>query len=84
MQNKLKIFKIALLNDLLDLELTDINDKQILNPVTASKFRNLKKSTKAFVKFSDEELKKSEIQEAFGDFSDKVNELIDEYLKQLK
>lgn len=78
------IYKIAVLNDLIGLELSKINIKNINNPEAQSKLRNLKKSSDIFTKFTDESFKVLAIQEAFGDFCDTINELIDEQIKQIE
>ena len=84
MAKDLTTFKIAVLNDLLGIELHNINIKGILNPEVQSKFRNLKKSTDKFSGFSDEVFKQEDIQEEFGNFCDKINELIDNFINEIK
>lgn len=80
---KKSLFKIAILNDLLDLELTEINIKNILNPEINSKLRNLKKSTKNISNMTDLIFSESDIQEIFGDLSDKINLVINNEINNI-
>lgn len=80
---KKSLFKIAILNDLLDLELTEINIKNILNPEINSKLRNLKKSTKNISNMTDLIFSDSDIQEIFGDLSDKINLVINNEINNI-
>ena len=76
--NDLKLFKIALLTDMLDAELTNFRTEDL------SKFRNLKKSTKIFVTYADGVFKQEDVQTVFSEFSDGLNKMIDEQLDLLK
>lgn len=80
----IQIYKIAILTDMLDLELTKVPIKNIDNQEMQSKLRNLKKSTQILVKHIDKIFEDEEVQEAFGEFSDKINCLIDKELEILK
>jgi ribosome recycling factor len=79
-----RIFKIAVLNDLIGLELAKIDIKNIVNSEAQSKLRNLKKSTSIFTKWCDETFRQDNVQEAFGDFCDQIDEVIEEHLKVLR
>jgi exonuclease I len=81
---EIQIYKIAILTDMLDLELTKVPIKNIDNQEMQSKLRNLKKSTQILVKHIDKIFEDEEVQEAFGEFSDKINSLIDKELEILK
>jgi hypothetical protein len=83
MDIKKSLFKIAILNDLLDLELTEIKINNILDPVVNSKLRNLKKSTKEISKLTDNIFSDPEIQNIFGDFCDNLNLNIENDLKNI-
>ena len=79
-----RIFKIAVLNDLIGLEVAKIDIKNIVNPEAQSKLRNLKKSTDVFTKWCDEAFKQGGVQEAFGSFCDQIDETIEDHLKVLR
>lgn len=81
---EIQLYKIAILTDMLDAELTKTPIKNIDNQEMQSKFRNLKKSTSILVKHIDKIFEDEEVQEAFGEFSDKINSLIDKELEILK
>ena len=81
---EIQLYKIAILTDMLDAELTKAPIKNIDNQEMQSKLRNLKKSTQILIKYIDEVFKDGEVQEAFGEFSDKINSLIDKELEILK
>ena len=81
---EIQLYKIAILTDMLDAALTKAPIKNIENQETQSKFRNLKKSTKILVKHLDKIFEDEEVQEVFGEFSDKINSLIDKELEILK
>ncbi len=78
-----RIYKISILNDLIGIELSKVNLKQITNPIAQSKLRNLKKSTDIFTAFVDESFKTPIIQESFGDLCDEINELVDEIINKI-
>lgn len=82
--NKQSIYKIAILNDLIGLELSNIDINNILDPKAKLKLKNLKKSSDIFTEFTDEIFSHQEIQEAFGEYCDHINEIIDEKLKILE
>lgn len=75
------VLKIALLNDLMGLELASMPIDEILEPETKSKLRNAKKNTETFTKFFDEQMHDVLKSEFFGDLCDYVNDFIDESLK---
>lgn len=81
---EIQLYKIAILADMLDAELTKAPIKNIDNQEMQSKLRNLKKSTSILVKHIDKIFEDEEVQEAFGEFSDKINSLIDKELEILK
>ena len=83
MEYKKEIFKIIVLSDLLDISLTNIEIDRIIDPVTKSKFRNLKKSTSSISKYSDQLFDKVEVQTVFGEFCDKINEIINNELHNI-
>ena len=83
MTRNLSIFKIAILNDLLNAELTKIDIPKVINPEVQAKLRNMKKSTDIFLSFTDKTFAELETQETFGDFCDQIDELINEQLKQI-
>jgi hypothetical protein len=76
-----KVFKLAILNDIMELELSTIDIDNIPDPVVKSKFRNLKKSTSIFSKFVDDTVKTPEIQDAFTQYYDQVNGIINNIIK---
>ena len=80
----IQLYKIAILTDMLDAELRNSFINDITDPVAKSKFRNLKKSTNIMVQYFDQVFEDEEIQEDFGDFSDKINSLIDKEFEILK
>lgn len=80
----IQLYKIAILTDMLDAELTKAPIKNIDNQEMQSKLRNLKKSTSILVKHIDKIFEEENVQEAFGEFSDKINSLIDKELEILK
>ena len=84
MKEDIQIYKIAILTDMLDAELTKAPIKNIENQEIQSKFRNLKKSTQILVKHFDKLFEDAEVQEAFGELSDKINSLIDKEFEILK
>jgi hypothetical protein len=81
---EIQLYKIAILTDMLDAELTKAPIKNIDNQEIQSKLRNLKKSTSILVKHIDKIFEEENVQEAFGEFSDKINSLIDKELEILK
>jgi hypothetical protein len=81
---EIQLYKIAILTDMLDAELTKAPIKNIDNQEMQSKLRNLKKSTSILVKHIDKIFEEENVQEAFGEFSDKINSLIDKELEILK
>jgi hypothetical protein len=83
MNYKKTLFKIAILNDLLDLELTEIKIDNILDPIIKSKLRNLKKSTKEISKLMDSIFSEPDIQNVFGDFCDKINLNVEKELTEI-
>lgn len=83
MDYKKEIFKIVVLSDLLDIALTGIYVDKIIDPVTKSKFRNLKKSTSSISKHSDQVFNHEQIQSDFGDFCDRVNKLINKEIEKI-
>lgn len=80
---KKTLFKIAILNDLLDLKLTEIKVENVLNPIIKSKLRNLKKSTKETSKMMDEIFSDPDIQSVFGEFCDNLNIIIDDKINEI-
>lgn len=80
-----QFYKIAILNDLLGIELHSIDLENILNPEAKSKLRNLKKSTDVFTKFVDNSFKDEEgkIHEEFGELCDEINNIIENILKEI-
>lgn len=83
MTDNLSIFKIAILNDLLNAELTKIDIPKVINPEVQAKLRNMKKSTDIFVSFIDRTFAEIRTQETFGEFCDNIDELINEQLKPI-
>ena len=83
MEHKKEIFKIVILSDLLDIALTNICINQIIDPITKSKFRNLKKSTSSISKHSDQIFNNEQIQEEFGEFCDRLNQLINKEIEKI-
>lgn len=83
MDYKKEIFKIVVLSDLLDITLTGIHIDNIIDPVTKSKFRNLKKSTNSISKYSDQIFNNEQIQEEFGEFCDRLNQIINEEIEKI-
>jgi hypothetical protein len=81
---EIQLYKIAILTDMLDAELTKAPIKNIDNQEMQSKLRNLKKSTSILVKHIDKIFEEENVQEVFGEFSDKINSLIDNELEILK
>jgi hypothetical protein len=75
------IIKIALLNDLMGLELASIPIDQILNAETKSKLRNTKKNNEILTAHFDEMMNDVVKSEMFGDLCDYVNDFINESLK---
>lgn len=80
---KKTLFKIAILNDLLDLELTNISIDNIVDPIIKSKLRNLKKSTTITSKLIDDIFKEDDIQLVFGDYCDSINDIINNKISEL-
>ena len=75
------IYKIAVLNDLLGLELSKIDIDRVIDPKMKSKLKNMKRTTDIFTEYVDELFKDQEVQETFGEFCDRVNNTIEEKLK---
>ena len=75
------IYKIAILNDLLGLELSKIDIDRIIDPKMKSKLKNMKRTTDIFTEYVDELFKDQEVQETFGEFCDNINDTIEEKLK---
>ena len=81
-----KFYKIAILCDVIGLELTNSYIESVLNPEAQSKLRNLKKSIDNISKFVDNSFGKdpNEIHESFGDLCDKINAQVDETINQIQ
>jgi len=80
---KLSIFKLAVLNDLIGVELSNMGIEDMIDPRAKCTYKNLKKSSDVFTKFTDDILKDTKLQELFGDYYDFINELIDNKLKEI-
>lgn len=72
------VLKIAILNDLIGIELSKMNINQIIDPIAKSKMRNLKKTTDIITNFVDNKLKIGRTQEIFGELCDQINDIIDD------
>jgi len=85
MKENLKFYKIAILSDLIGLELSKNYIDSVLNPEAQSKLRSLKKSTDLMSKFVDDSFKDKDqkIHEAFGDLCDGISSEIDRILKEI-
>jgi len=78
-----RIYKIAVLNDLIHSELINVDLSSIVNPQLVSKLRNMKKSSEVLNKYIDETFDKIEVQEAFGELCDIVDGFVNATLKQI-
>lgn len=80
---KNSLLKMAILNDLLNAELTNIDIPHVLGPVAQSKLRNMKKSTDMFVSFIDKTFGELRTQEVFGELCDNIDELVNESIGEV-
>ena len=77
------LFKLAILNDLINIELNSFEIDRILDPELKSKLRNLKKGTDVTVpKFGEMFKSQKGDEEEFGEISDTVDKAIDKFLKE--
>jgi len=84
-EGEIDLFKLAILNDLLNIELNSFEISRILDPELYSKLRNLKKGSDVTVPKFGEMFKSQEGDEGkFGDISDTIDKAIDNYLTEIR
>lgn len=82
---EIDLFKLAILNDLINIELNSFEIDRILDPELQSKLRNLKKGTDVMVpKFGEMFKSQKGDEEKFGNISDTIDKAIDKFLKEIK
>lgn len=72
------ILKLAILNDLIELELTNLDIDYILENDIRCKLKNAKKNSKILTKLFDELMNDLNKSEYFGDLCTHINKLIDQ------
>jgi hypothetical protein len=81
---EIDLFKLAILNDLINLELSSFEIGRLLDPELKSKLRNLKKGTDVAVpKFGEMFKSNKGDEEKFGEISDTIDKAIDKFLKEI-
>lgn len=78
---KNKAFKIAILNDIIEAELGDLPINNIIDPIAKSKYRNYNKTAQSFTSYTNTLFTDEGTKLKFGELCDKINEFIDETLK---
>lgn len=74
------IIKLAVLNDLMELELSNIKIDTILEAPVKCKLKNAKKNAEILTRQFDEMMGDAKKSEFFGDLCDYVNKIIDKTL----
>lgn len=92
MKNREKVkstYLIAIMSDLIGIEISNLDIESVLNPELKSKLRNLKKSTSKFSRFTDENITGEDgindldLQEAFGDLCDEIHREIKKIVDEI-
>jgi len=74
--------KIAVLNDLLEAALVELNPQAIIEPVSQSKYRNLLRSCNVFTNYTGTLLTSMESKENFGELCDEIDALINNHISK--
>jgi len=83
------VYMIAIMSDIIGIEISNINLDKVINPELKSKLRNLKKATDKISKFTDDNIIGQEgvndfdIQEAFGDMCDEIHRKIKQVVEEI-